>query len=307
MKRWLGIIPGLDTECSIDLVRNSKVWSKVHIPMKREEVMNIIVCMKQVIDLEQIRIKPNTREPVTEGLPLLFGDFEKCALEEAVRIQEKHGGKVTALAVGSPKLKDTIKEALAIGADEAIILTDPIFNDSDAMGSARVIAKAIHKIGEYDLILLGDSSADEYSGEIPPRIAELLDLPQVGFARELEILEGNDQGTNTKTIRAVRDLEDALEVVELDLPAVVGVTSELNTPRLAPLSAILKAGRKPLHEWGPEDIGITADEVGANASVVEVLSNLAPVQDRKEIIYEDVEEGVAEVVKALLQEGVLTQ
>jgi len=269
--------------------------------------MNIIVCMKQVIDLEQIRIKPITREPVIEGLPLLFGDFEKCALEEAVRLKEKHGAKVTALAVGTPKLRDTIKESLAIGADEAIILTDPIFQDSDAMGSARVIAKAINKIGEFDLILLGDSSADEYSGEIPPRIAELLNLPQVGSVRELELLEDHDQTSKAKAIRVVRDMEDALEVVELDLPAVVGVTSELNTPRLAPLSAILKAGRKPLHEWGPEDIGIAADEVGEKASVIEVLSNLAPVQDRKEILYEDVEEGVVEVVKALLQEGVLTQ
>ena len=269
--------------------------------------MNIIVCMKEVIDLEQIRIKPNTREPVIEGLPLLFGDFEKCALEEAVRIREEHGGKVTALAVGSPKLGDTIKEALAIGADEAVILNDPIFQGSDAMGSARVLAKSIKAIGDYDLILLGDSSADEYSGEIPPRIAELLDLPQVGFVRELEIIGGNDQPTNAKKIRVVRDMEDALEVVELDLPAVVGVTSELNTPRLAPLSAILKAGRKPLHIWGPEDIGLTADEVGAKASVVKVLSNLAPVQDRKGILYEDVEVGIVEVVKALLQEGVLTQ
>jgi len=269
--------------------------------------MNIIVCMKQVIDLEQIRIKPNTREPVIEGLPFLFGDFEKCALEEAVRIKEKHGGKVTALAVGSPKLRDTIKEALAIGADEAIILIEPIFQDSDAMGSARVLAKAIEKVGEYDLILLGDSSADEYSGEIPPRIAELLDLPQVGFVREIEVMTDNDQMPGTKKIRVVRDMEDALEVVEMALPAVVGVTSELNTPRLAPLSAILKASRKPLNEWGPDDIGVTADELGPKALVVEVLSNLAPIQDRKGINYQDVEEGVTEVVKALQQEGVLTQ
>jgi len=275
------------------------------IPIQMEEIMNIIVCMKQVIDLEQIRIKPNTREPVIEGLPLLFGDFEKCALEEAVRIKEKHGGKVTALAVGSPKLKDTIKEALAIGADEAIILTEPIFQDSDAMGSAKILAKAIEKIGEYDLILLGDSSADEYSGEIPPRLAELLDLPQVGFVREIEFLADSDQMPETKKLRVVRDLEDALEVIEVDMPAVIGVTSELNTPRLAPLSAILKASRKPLHEWGPDEIGVALDEVEANASVVEVLSNLAPVHDRKGNIYKDAEEGVEEVVKALQKEGVL--
>lgn len=259
--------------------------------------MHIIVCMKQVIDLEQIRIKAETRQPVLDGLPVLFGDFEKCALEEAVRVKEKHGGKVTALAAGTAKLKDTIKEALAIGADEAVILTDPAFQGSDAMGSARLLAKAVEKIGEYDLILLGDGSADNYSGEIPGRLAELLDLPQVGAVREVEVLDG--------AVRATRDLEDALEVVEVDLPAVVSVTSELNTPRLPPLSAILKAGRKPLRIWGPDDLGVSADEVGDSAAVVEVLSNLAPVQDRKGIIFEDAEEGAMELVKALEQEGVL--
>jgi electron transfer flavoprotein beta subunit len=257
--------------------------------------MNVVVCMKQVIDLEQIRIKPDSRQPVVEGLPVLFGDFEKCALEEAVRIKEKHGGKVVAVAAGSPKLKDTIKEALAIGADEAVILTDPAFQDSDAMGSARLLAKTIEKIGEYDLILLGDGSADNYSGEVPPRLAELLGLPQVASVREVDVLDGR--------VRAVRDLEDALEVLEVDLPAVLAVTSELNTPRLPPLSAILKAGRKPLHVWGPGDVGVTAEEVGAEASVVEVLRNLAPVQDRKGVMCED----EADLVRALQQEGVLEQ
>ena len=167
------------------------------------------------------------------------------------------------------------------------------------MGSARLLAKAIEKIGEYDLILLGDGSTDNYSGEVPPRLAELLGLPQVAFAREIELLDG--------AIRVTRDLEDALEVVDVDLPAVVSVTSELNTPRLPPLSAILKAGRKPLQTWGTDDVGITADEVGPDAAVVEVLSNLAPVQDRKGIIYEDPEEGAGELIKALEAEGVLEQ
>ena len=124
-------------------------------------------------------------------------------------------------------------------------------------------------------------------------------MPQVAFAREMEVLDNS--------VRVVRDLEDALEVVEVDLPAVVSVTTELNTPRLPPLSAILKAGRKPLHEWGPDDVSITADEVGPAASAIEVQSNLAPVQDRKGIIFEDAEEGVVELVKALQQEGVLEQ
>jgi electron transfer flavoprotein beta subunit len=259
--------------------------------------VNIIVCMKQVVDLEQIRIKPGSRQPVLDGLPVLFGDFDKCALEEAVRIKEARGGKVTAVAAGSAKLKNTIKEALAIGADEAIILTDPTFQGADTMGSARLLAKAVEKIGDYDLILLGDGSDDNYSGQVPPRLAELLNLPQVAAVREIEVL--------VNRVRAVRDLEDALEVVEVDLPAVISVTSELNTPRLPPLSAILKAGRKPVHTWGPDDLGVTAESVGAASSTVQVLSNLAPIQDRKQIVFEDVGEGIAELVRALRQEGVV--
>jgi electron transfer flavoprotein beta subunit len=267
--------------------------------------MNIIVCMKQVIDLEQIRIKPDTRQPVLDGLPVLFGDYEKCALEEAVRIKEKHGGKVIALATGSSKLKETIKEALAIGADEAFLMIDPAFQNSDAMGSARVLAHAIRKIGDFDLILMGDSSADEYSGEIPSRVAELLDLPQAMSVRKIEVLDNHNSASGLKSLQITRDHEEALEIWEVDLPIVLGVTSELNTPRLAPLSAILKAGRKPLHEWQPSDIDLSEAEVGPEASVVELLANLAPVQDRKGILFDDSEEGVDELVKALHQEGIL--
>jgi len=269
--------------------------------------------MKQILDLEKIRIKADTREPVLEGLPVRFGDFEKNALEEAVRLKEKQGGpsagsgqgvgsngiQITAVAVGSPKLKDTIKEALAIGADEAIILTDPLFGGSDTMGSARTLAKVIQKIGEYDLIMLGEGSTDDHSGQVPSRLAELLGLPQVTYVREIKVLEG-------KRIRAVRDLEDALVEVEVNLPAVVSVTGEINQPRLPPLTAILKAARKPTKTWGPNDIGIMAAEVGASASKITVLSNLAPAMERKQVLFEgEVGEAVDALFKALDREGVL--
>jgi len=270
--------------------------------------MHIIVCMKQIVDLTKIRIKADTREPVLEGLPVRFGDFEKNALEEAVRIKEKQGDvKVTAVAVGSPKLKDTIKEALAIGADEAVILTDPLFEGSDEMGTARTLAKVLQKIGEYDLILLGEGSTDDHTGQVISRLAELLGLAQVTYVRELEVLEGNPLASpRGKRIRAVRDLEDALEVVEANLPAIVSVTAELNQPRLPPLTAILKAARKPTKTWGPNDIGVTTGEVGAGASMITMLSNLAPTQQRKQVMLEgDVDDAVNELLKALEREGVL--
>jgi len=262
--------------------------------------MHIVVCLKQIPDLEKIRIKPDTREPVLEGVPVRFGDWDKCAVEEAVRIKEKQAEvKVTAVAVGSPKLKDTIKEALAIGADEAVILTDRAFEGSDEAGTARTLAGVVEELGGCDLILLGEGSSDDHSGQVPSRLAELLGLPQVTYVRELEVLAGG-------RLRAVRDLEEALEVVEVDLPAVVSVTGEINTPRLPALTAILKAARKPTQTWGPADIGVAPDRVGAAAAAVAVLSNLAPAQQRKEVMLEGTaDEVVDELLKALEREGVL--
>ncbi|HEX7588662.1 MAG TPA: electron transfer flavoprotein subunit beta/FixA family protein, partial [Anaerolineae bacterium] len=230
--------------------------------------MDIIVCLKQVVDLQQIRIKRDTREPVVEGAPFIFGQFEKNALEEAVRLKDKHGGKVIALALGNAKLKDLVIEALAMGADEAIILTDPAFAGGGSVGTACAIAAAIRKIGKFDLILMGEGSADNYSGQVIGRVAELLDLPQITYVRELQV-EGN-------RMRATRDLEDALEVVQADLPLVVSATSELNTPRLPPLTAILKASKKPIVTWSPADLGLDVAKIGRSAAMVTQLSNLAP-------------------------------
>lgn len=260
--------------------------------------MHIIVCMKQVFDLQQIRIKGQTREPVLEGVPLVFGDFDKNALEEAVRIKEREEAQITALAVGSPKLQETIKEALAIGADQAVILTDAAFDGADAAGSARVLAAAIEKIGPADLILTGEGSADEYSGQVPSRLAELLGLPLVTYVRELEVQDGR--------IRAVRDLENSLETAETALPVVVSVTGEINEPRLPPLTAILRAGRKPLHQWSAGDLGLDETLVGRAASARDVHSNLTPEQERKGVIHQGpADEVVEELVEDLVREGVL--
>jgi electron transfer flavoprotein beta subunit len=259
--------------------------------------VNIVVCLKQIPDLQQIRLKD--RKPLIEGAPLIFGDMDKNALEEAVRIREKVGeAKVTALAMGGAKLKDGIKEALAIGADEAALLIDPLFADSDTTGKAGVLAKAIQKLGEYDLILCGEGSTDNYSGQTGPRLAEILDLPQVTYVRELEVEDG--------TIKAVRNMEESFEVVEADLPALVTVANEINQPRLASLKDILKAGRKPVQEWTAADLGLSEDEVGAKGSATELVSNLAPEQERKQVVFEGGLDEVCEnLVNALTKEGVL--
>lgn len=259
--------------------------------------MNIVVCLKQIPDLKYIRVKD--RKPILEGAPLIFGDMDRNALEEAIRIREKlEGTKVIAVALGHAKLKETIKGALAIGADEAVLLTDPLFVDSDTAATARVLAKAIQRIGGYDLILCGEGSTDNYSSQVGPRLAEILDLPQITYVRKLEI-EG-------KKLKATRNMEESFEVVEAELPAVVTVANEINQPRLALLKDILKAGRKPVQQLTAKDLGLPDSEIGAKGSVREVVSNLAPEQERKHVVFEgDLKDVVENLVNALTKEGVV--
>jgi electron transfer flavoprotein beta subunit len=257
--------------------------------------MDIIVCLKQIVDLKQVRIKKETREAILEGLPLLFSDMDINALEEGVKIKEKVGGKVIALAVGTLKLKETIKDALARGADEAVLLTDPVFAETGYRGKADILARAIKKIGRYDLILMGEGSTDNYSGQAVARLAEILNIPAVGYVNQLELADGK--------FKATRNLEDSLEVVELPSPAIIAVTSEINKPRIPALSAILKAGRKPMAEWKSTDLGVTAAELGGKD--VAVLSSLAPVESRKNIVYEGKpEENINNIIDSLIKEGV---
>jgi electron transfer flavoprotein beta subunit len=259
--------------------------------------MDIIVCLKQNVDMKQIRIKKDTREAVLEGLPLLFGDMDRNALEEAVRLKEKAGsGKVIALALGTAKLKDTIKDALAGGADEAVILIDPLFNNLLASGKAMVLAKAIQKIGKFDVLMVGEGSTDNYSGQVGPRLAELLDLPAMTYVRQMEFANGK--------MKATRNMEESFEVVESGLPVLVAVTSGINEPRIPSLMQILKAARKPLQEWNAAALGLSAADFAQNETTV--LSNLAPIEQRKKIIYEGkVDENVTNLVNSLIKEGVL--
>ncbi len=258
--------------------------------------MELIVCMKQVIDLQQIRIKKETREPVIEGLPFVFGDMDKNALEEGIRIKEKLGGNVTVVSIGSPKLKDTIKEALAAGADKAFIITDPAFDNLDSGLKAGVLSKAIQKTGTFDLILLGEGSADNYSGQTGARLAEALDLPLLSYVKQLELGDGK--------IKATRVLEQYIEVAEAKLPAIVTVTSGINQPRIPSLAQILRAGKKPLTEWKATDMGLSPAELAEKQVVT--LTNLAPVEQRKGIILEGAkDENIDSLVNSLIKEGVL--
>ena len=225
--------------------------------------MEIIVCVKQIFDLAQIKVDTASSRPVTEGAARKISDFDKNAIEEAIRIKEKLGGNILAVIKGT---KDAAKETLAMGADEAIFYNA----DTDSLGTASILAGIIQKM-KFDLILCGEASIDEYSFQTGPRLAQALGIPVLTYATKIELSDGE--------VIAQRDLENRYEVASAKLPALVTVTKEINEPRIPTLMQILGASKKKITEISPEkqDAGI------------ETLSILAFPMKRKEMILKDVE------------------
>jgi electron transfer flavoprotein beta subunit len=256
--------------------------------------VHIVVCVKTNPDLQMVRIK--NREAVTEAVPYRIGDLEKNALEAAVVLRDAVGGKVTALclAEGNRKAAEDIKLALAMGADEAVVIDDPALAAPDQAAVAAALAAAVKKIGACDLLLFGEGSSDNYTGQVAPRVAELLGLPQIGYARKVEAAEDG-------AVRCERSMDDMIETLETSLPAVVTVVSEINEPRIPGLMQIMKAKNKPLQVWALADLGLEAP-----APVRAIVSNLAEEQDRKNILFEGTAAEQADAfVNALIKEGVL--
>jgi electron transfer flavoprotein beta subunit len=256
--------------------------------------VKIVVCVKQTVDMQQVRIRKETRKPVLENIPLTLSNIDKNALEEAVRLKEKGGAKVIALSVGPDTLDETIKEALAMGADEAVLVTAPELNGAESAIVATVLATAVQQLEGCDLILLGEGSADNYSGQVGPRLAELLNLPQVTFVKSMEVAG--------RTLKTVRSLEDFFEEVDVGLPALVTVVSEINEPRIPSVTQILRAGKKPRKNLKPADLQLNIKELGR---FVETLSNLAPAQERKRVLLKEGLKEMPSLVKALEEEGLM--
>jgi electron transfer flavoprotein beta subunit len=190
------------------------------------------------------------------------------------------------------RLED-IKVALAMGADEAVVIDDPGLAAPDQAAVAAALAAAVKKIGACDLLLFGEGSSDNYTGQVGARVAELLGLPQIGYARKVEAKES--------VVRCERSMDDMIETLEAPLPAVVTVVSEANEPRIPGLMQIMKAKSKPLQVWSAADLGLDAP-----APVREIVSNLAEEQDRKHILFDgSAAEQADAFVNALIKEGVL--
>ena len=244
-------------------------------------MVDIVVLIKQMPDLEQVKPDPTTGEPQLKNVPLKLENLSENSVEEAVRLKEKYGGKVTAVIFGNEQSTAIMKKAYAMGADEGYIIIG-IKGNTPSL-TAKVLGEKIKAL-KHDIVILGNQSADSISGLLGGKIASYLGIPLLGNANSIEV--------DGSTVKVKRALEENNQVIQANFPVVVSVTQEINEPRLPPVMQIMQAGRKPINT---EAATITGREV-------RIISNKAPKSERKKIIFEDVDKGIAEVAKVLKEE-----
>ncbi len=230
--------------------------------------MNIVVCIKQVPDSAAV-LKVDEAGKVSWGdAPLIVNPWDDYAVEEALLLKEKHGGKVTAITLGPEGAKDALKDPLAKGVDAAILISDPAFAKLDGLGVAEVLAAAIKKIGDVDMVLFGQSSIDAQTGMTASTVARRLSFAPLTFVSKIRELD-----PAAKKITVERLLEDGKQVVTSKLPASVSVVKEINEPRYASFMGIRKAAKATIPLWKAADLGV---EATALAPKVEWARTYAP-------------------------------
>ncbi len=266
--------------------------------------MNIIVCIKQVVDPEAppAVFKVDAEKKVVllpSDIPPVLDPYSEYALEAALRLKDAYGGQVTALSLGADLARDVVKKPLSMGADELILLEGEAFDGGDSWSTANALAMAIKKIGDYDLILCGRQAADWDAGQVGTGIAELLGLPAVTIARKIEVTGGR--------ARVERITDDGYEVVETPLPALITVSSELGQPRYPTIRGIMAAKKKEPLVWKPADIGVESSQVGAAGRRSRLVKLFPPVRESQcQLIEgETPEEAAANLAQKLRQAGLL--
>jgi electron transfer flavoprotein beta subunit len=240
--------------------------------------VNMIVCCKQVPDPEAppavFKVNPATNKmTVPPDVKPVIGQYEEFALEAALKIKDAIGGKITALSLGNNFVRDVIKKSLAVGSDELVLLEDQAFEEGDSWSTAYALAMAIKKIGEYDLIFCGRQSSDWDAGQVGLGIAEILGIPSLTLARKVEVTDGK--------AKVERVIPDGYEVIEVALPALITVTSELGALRYAALKGIMAAAKKQPIIWKPADIGLEPTQVGAAGRHTKLNKLFQPVKEAK--------------------------
>ncbi len=254
--------------------------------------MNIIVCIKQVPDTAEIRINPETNTLLREGVPSIINPFDLHAIEAAIRIKEETGGKVTALTMGPPQAETALREAVSMGVDEVVLLSDRAFAGSDTWATSYTLAKAINKLGA-DVVFCGKQAIDGDTAQVGPETAEFLNIPHISYIRKIE--EVSDS-----SIRVQRMMDEGYDVVESSLPVLLTVVKELNQPRMPSLRGKMAAKKVEIKKMGMADIEAEEDNLGLKGSPTQVKNIFAPeTKAERKMIEGTAEEQVDKLVKEL--------
>jgi electron transfer flavoprotein beta subunit len=263
--------------------------------------MNIIVCIKRVPETTDadVFIDKSGKDIDKSGLVFDLNEWDSYAIEEAILLKERLGGTVTVISMGGEDSNESLRKCLAMGADDAIRLTDPVFNGSDGSATAKVLAEAIRKI-PYDLILTGAQAEDDGYGQVGVVLAELLEIPHAALVNRIEVQD--------KKLKAHRELEGGLEeVVEIDLPALLTIQTGINEPRYVSIMGIRKVAKKEIKTFGASDLNLKADEVGFSGSDIRLEKIfLPPVGEGAEILEGKPEELALKVSEILKDKGGLS-
>ena len=267
--------------------------------------MDVIVCVKQVPDYDQVKIADETIDPklrtlVREGIPSILNPFDEYAVEEAIRIKEQVGGTVTALTMGSSRSKDALIKCLAMGADRSVLLDDEAFRGADTLITSLTLAAAI-KQQEFDMILCGKQAIDGDTGHVGIMIAECLGIPHINRVRKLKVNQ------DKKSVVAHREVDDGLEVVKCPLPAVIIATKGLNEPRYPSITKIMRARKKEMVVLSAASLELDPSTVGWNGSPTQII-NIEKPESRAagvKVSGDDVDEAVDQLIKFMEERNLL--
>lgn len=261
--------------------------------------MKILVCVKQVPDTTEVKIDKEKGTLIREGVPSILNPDDANALEEALKIKDKYKDvTVTVLSMGPPQADYMLRECLAMGADDAYLLSDRAFGGSDTWATSNTIVAGINKIGNFDIIFAGRQAIDGDTAQVGPQIAEKLSVSQVTYVQNLKI-QGN-------VVEVQRQLEDGYEIIEVNMPVLLTAVKELNEPRYMAVDKIFDAYKKEIKILSFNDINIDSSQVGLKASPTKVFKSFTPEPKGKGVMLEGTSKNkVEQLVIALKQKHII--
>ncbi|HET6363824.1 MAG: electron transfer flavoprotein subunit beta/FixA family protein [Nitrospirota bacterium] len=261
--------------------------------------MNIIVLVKQVPDTSEVKINRETNTLIRDGVPSIINPYDMYAIEEALRLREQLGGKITAVTMGPPQAAEALKEAVALGVDDVVLLSDRAFAGADTWATSYTLAKGIRKIGNFDLVIAGKQAIDGDTAQVGPETADMLGIPFVAYIRKIEKVENGK-------MTAERMMDEGYDVVETSLPALITVVKEINQPRLPSLKGKMKAKSLKVTTLTAKDIDADENMIGLKGSPTKVVKIFPPTpRGQREVLTGSIEDQVATVIKKLKEQSLI--